>query len=167
MDLKSELRNLKLRIIKNEFNFKINKKLLLNESNTFEFISKVLPNDIITGSIALRIFGLINRESRDIDILIKDKDRYRCFLDDYDDDELTPNRLGYHTITHKKGFFSKSKDYKVDFFKDTGSQFIEFDYKGVVLKVHNPLELMSIKMSLNGTKHKQDMINIFTNLDNS
>ena len=86
------------------------KEILLSYFNNFK-------NDIISGSIALSLLGLINRTVSDIDILIKNKNRYSGYINNtYSDDEELDNRLGYINFEYKKNFFSKTRDYEVDFF---------------------------------------------------
>jgi hypothetical protein len=173
-ELQTEFRDYKLKVLNGEINFTTSAKSLDKHKDLLYFISDTLPNDIISGSLALNIFGLIYRDTNDIDVLIDDKDRYPKYIrDDYDDDEFsTPNRLGYREIKYKKGtFFSKEKEYKVDFFhNDNNSSFITIDFNGKKLKVHNPLEVMDYKlnMALNSKvisstsrKHNEDLTQIF------
>jgi hypothetical protein len=61
----------------------------------------------------------INRVASDIDILIKDKNRYSGYINStYVGDESSnmDNRLGYINFEYKKNFFSKTRVYEVDFF---------------------------------------------------
>ena len=121
----------------------------------------------------------MSRKSNDIDILIKDKNRYdRYILDGYDDEFTTPNRLGYKPFKHKKGIFSKEVEYDVDFFEDKNVNFIEFTidisttFNSNIkkIKIHNPLEIMNFKLGIfantkvaraTGRKHNEDLTQIF------
>lgn len=171
-ELQTEFRDYKLKVINGEINFTPSAKALDKHKDLLYFISDKLPNDIISGSLALNIFGLIYRDTNDIDIIIDDKNRYPKYVKDgYDDDEFsTPNRLGYVQFKHKRGVFTSEKDYKVDFFHNVGASFIEVDFNGKKLKVHNPLEVMDYKlnMALNSKvisstsrKHNEDLTQIF------
>lgn len=171
-ELQTEFRDYKLKVISGEINFTPSAKALDKHKDLLYFISDKLPDDIISGSLALNIFGLIYRDTNDIDIIIKDKNRYPKYVKDgYDDDEFsTPNRLGYVEFKHKRGIFTSEKDYKVDFFHNEGASFIEVDFNGKKLKVHNPLEVMDYKlnMALNSKvfsstsrKHNEDLTQIF------
>jgi hypothetical protein len=171
-ELQTEFRDYKLKVINSEINFTPSAKALDKHKDLLYFISDKLPDDIISGSLALNIFGLIYRDTNDIDIIIKDKNRYPKYVKDgYDDDEFsTPNRLGYVEFKHKRGIFTSEKEYKVDFFHNEGASFIEVDFNGKKLKVHNPLEVMDYKlnMALNSKvysstsrKHNEDLTQIF------
>ena len=172
-ELQTEFRDYKLKVLNGEINFTPSAKALDKHKDLLYFISDTLPNDIISGSLALNIFGLIYRDTNDIDILIDDKNRYPKYVKDgYDDDEFsTPNRLGYREFKHKRGIFTSEKKYKVDFFhNDNNSSFITIDFNGKSLKVHNPLEVMDYKLNMaintkvyssTSRKHNEDLTQIF------
>ncbi len=180
-ELQTEFRDYKLKVLNGEINFTTSKKYLDNHKDLLHFISDELPNDIISGSLSLNIFGLIYRDTNDIDVLIDDKNRYPKYIrDGYDDELSTPNRLGYIDFRYKKRsligieklqIFPKYKEYKVDFFhNDNNSSFITIDFNGKSLKVHNPLEVMNYKLNMavnpngyssNSRKHNEDLTQIF------
>ena len=181
-ELQTEFRDYKLKVLNGEINFTPSAKALDKHRDLLHFISDELPNDIISGSLALNIFGLIYRDTNDIDVLIDDKSRYPKYIrDGYDDDEFsTPNRLGYVEIKYKKRsligieklqIFPKYKEYKVDFFhNDNNASFITIDFNGKKLKVHNPLEIMDYKLNMaintkvysqTSRKHNEDLTQIF------
>jgi len=172
-ELQTEFRDYKLKVLSGEINFKPSVNALEKHKDLLYFISDNLPNDIISGSLALNILGLIYRPTNDIDILIDDKNRYPKYLKDgYDDDEFsTPNRLGYRDFKYKRGIFTKEKEYKVDFFhNDNGASFITIDFEGKQFKIHNPLEIMDYKLnmaintkvySVTSRKHNEDLTQIF------
>jgi hypothetical protein len=178
-DLRMEFRNFKLKSINNEIDFKILDSMIDENKELLTFITDTFPNDIITGSLALKLFGLISRKSNDVDILIKDKNRYdRYILDGYDDEFTTPNRLGYKSFKYKKGIFSKEVEYNVDFFEDKNVPFLEFTidisttfHSNIKkIKIHNPLEIMDYKLGIfanpkvgraTGRKHNEDLTQIF------
>jgi len=169
-DLRMEFRNFKLKSINNEIEFKILDSAIDENKELLSFITDTFPNDIITGSLALKLFGLISRKSNDIDILIKDKNRYNKYIiDGYhekpnhlhlhhlgDDEFTTPNRLGYKPFKYKKGIFSKEVEYNVDFFEDKNVPFLEFNidisttfHSNIKkIKIHNPLEIMDYKLGI-------------------
>jgi hypothetical protein len=166
-DFISDIRELKLKMISDEINFEISKYDIKKFNTQLKFIKKEFPNDVITGSIALNLFGLINRDISDIDILIKDDMRYSGYNNsNYFDEGKTLNRLGFKYFYFKKNFFSFKKTYEVDFFKDLGSTFIEFEFEGVKLKVQHPIEIISQKISMcKHHKHYRDLEIIFSNFD--
>lgn len=168
-ELKAEFRNLKLRVINGEIDFSLKQKAIDKLENELEFIKNTFSDDIISGSISLKLFGLINRDMNDIDIIIKDKSRYTSYSKDSYDDELSENRLGYKSFDYKKGFFSRTKKYEVDFFEDSGSSYTELKHGNKVLKIHNPLEVIDYKMTMaigstSSSKHRQDLTDIFTHI---
>jgi hypothetical protein len=178
-ELKAEFRNFKLKSISNEINFNISETVIKENKDLLNFLTDNFPNDVITGSLALKLLGLLSRKSNDIDILIKDKNRYdRYILDGYDDEFTTPNRLGYKPFKHKKGIFSKEVEYNVDFFEDKNVPFLEFTidisttFNSNIkkIKIHNPLEIMNFKLGIfanpkvaraTGRKHNEDLTQIF------
>jgi hypothetical protein len=178
-ELKIEFRDYKLKVLNGEINFTTSEEYLNKSRNLLQFISDTFPNDIITGSLALSIFGLIHRDTNDIDILIDDKDRYPKYIKDgYDAEFSTPNRLGYREIKYQKPAVGieklirrKEEIYTVDFFhNDNNSSFITINFNDKQLKVHNPLEVMDYKlnMAINSkvyrptrSKHKEDLTRIF------
>jgi hypothetical protein len=181
-ELQTEFRDYKLKVLNGEIDFKPSINALEKHKDILNFISDTLPNDIISGSLALNLLGLIYRPTNDIDILIDNKNRYPKYVKDgYDDDEFsTPNRLGYVDFKYKKKsligierlqIFPKYKEYKVDFFyNDNVASFITIDFNGKQLKVHNPLEIMDYKLnmaintkvySVTSRKHNEDLTQIF------
>lgn len=169
-DIDSEFRDLKLKIISGDYQFSFMEHKADILGKELEFIAERFPNDIITGSIALKLYGLLDRNTSDIDILIKDKDRYDSYTKDfyghYRNDNDIDTRLGYKKISYKKGFFSKRRTYTVDFFEDKGVLFNTLDFNGVHLKIHNPMELLSTKIGLsNNSKHFDDLIFVFKSIN--
>lgn len=149
-ELKSEFRDLKLKVINNEVKLSISDDRIEVLSDKLEFIQNTFPNDIISGSLALKLFGLLNRDHNDIDILIKDKGRYS----DY-------------SFKYKKGFLSRTIKYDVDFFHDIDSSYTECKFNGKILKIHNPLEVINYKINMimgsndSNHKHRNDLDTLF------
>ena len=169
-ELKSEFRDFKLKSISGEKQFQFNWQKASELETELSFIQENFPTDIITGSLALNLLGLLHRQSADIDILIDDKNRYKGYiLDHYDDEFSTKNRLGFLVMKYKKNFFSKTQEFNVDFFlNDYGASFIEFPFKSGALKIHNPLEIMDYKLQMvtksvsrTSRKHNEDLTQIF------
>lgn len=171
-DFVSKFRDLKIRMISGEDLFKIKKEEINKHKKLLNFISNELSNDIISGSISLSLYGLINRDIGDIDVLIKDIDRYDSYyLSRYGEDDI-PNRLGYKTIKYKPSFFKRTESHDVDFFEDKGAHFEEFNFNGVNLKVHHPIEVISHKIEMiknnrtnSSTKHSDDLYGIFRSIN--
>lgn len=160
------LRDFKLGIITGEREINPCQKSLNKFDEQLTFIKDEFPNDIITGSLGLNIFGFLDREISDIDILIKDKERYTGYNSgEYyrrtKNNELDmDSRLGYLEIKHKRvGIWNKlfPKKYKVDFFQDNGQRYLEVEYKGHIYKVQHPLDILETKSTLAGNKHYRDL----------
>ena len=168
-ELIKEFRDFKLKVLNEEIAFNITNKSILSLSDELNFVKNIFrEEDILTGSIALRLFGLLHRGSNDIDILIRDKDRYSYIKDDYEWE--IPNRLGYKSFNYKPGFFSKRIEYDVDFFEDLGCNFTEIEIDDFFLekksiRVHNPIEILDFKMRMaieaKSDKHNDDLTKIF------
>lgn len=170
IDLVQEFRSLKLRSLNGDLSFTPSKDFIKSNFKKLEFISENFPNDIISGSLSLQIFGLLLRETNDIDILIPDKGRYPKYKNNlYGDDEVNlENRLGIINFEYKSGIFSRTNKYDVDFFEDMGSSYIEFEFNDKKLKLHNPLEVIDYKIKMSSNrKHKTDLINIFSYFENN
>ena len=87
-ELQKEFRDYKLKVLNSEINFTPSTKALEKHKDVLSFISHHLPNDIISGSIALNILGLLHRPTADVDMIIDDKNRYSDYVKDgYEDDE--------------------------------------------------------------------------------
>ena len=171
-ELKTEFRDYKLKALNGEVAFTPSKDALENHKDLLYFISDTFPNDIVSGSLALSLFGLLHRKTNDIDIIIDDRNRYTKYVKDgYEDDEFsTPNRLGYKEFKYKRGIFTSEKEYTVDFFENVGASFITIDFGSKKIKVHNPLEIMDYKLNMathpkvirsTSRKHNEDLTQIF------
>jgi hypothetical protein len=172
-DLKSKFRDFKLNLISGDYEFKISTDAINRFRTELTFIKSQFKDDIITGSLALNLWGLIDRITSDIDILIEDSNRYTGYVNTgYGDDEfgLISNRLGYLEFNWKKNFFSKRRYYEVDFFKNDGVKFHEFNFDGTLLKIQDPLDIISFKMDLVDklqfyrTKHERDLFTLFNSV---
>lgn len=172
-DLISEFRDFKINVLEGNLTFQS-----LRVKNNFEdfsekldFISDTFSNDIVSGSLALNLLGLLTRKSNDIDIVIDDRKRFPSYArGDYDDEFTTPNRLGIREFKYKKNFLTKEKSFEVDFFENKEATFLTFDYNRKKLKIHNPIEIMQHKLEIIQNKmvvastlrkHNEDLTQIF------
>ena len=171
-ELKSHFRDYKLKVIDGDISFNVSEYRVEELKSKLYFISDNFENDIISGSLALNLFNLIDRESNDIDILIKDPERNKSYeKDGYDDEFSTPNRLGYVKFNYKRGIFTSEKKYVVDFFHNNyDASFTTFFFNNKQLKIHNPLEIIDYKLSMvispkslqsTSRKHNEDLTQIF------
>lgn len=164
------LRDFKLGVITGDREIKANPESLKRFDELLAFIKDEFPGDIITGSLGLNIFGFIERDISDIDIMIKDKSRYSGYKSGVYYGRTKGNELemdsrhGFLEIKHRKpGIWNKlfPKKYKVDFFEDRGSKYVEVEYKGHVYKVQHPIDIIETKITLEGNKHYRDLYCIF------
>lgn len=151
--LTSAYRDLKIRLLDEPIEFCIDKSSVTKFKHQLRFIKSLPPDCIITGSIALNLFGLIDRDIIDIDILIQDENQFsdyrktRYTFHGDDANQLMINRLGYIIFFRKNGFFSKRRKFIVDFFKTTGNEkVIQFEFENYIYKVQNPLQVIACKM---------------------
>lgn len=160
------LRDFKLGIITGDREIKANSEILGKFDKELTFIKDEFPDDVITGSLGLNIFGFLDREISDIDILIKDKERYSGYNSgEYyhrtKGNELDmASRLGFLEIKHKlPGIWNKlfPKKYIVDFFQYNKQSYVEVEYKGHIYKVQHPMDILEAKSTLAGNKHYRDL----------
>jgi len=168
-ELVREFRDFKLKVMNGDIVFNITNKSINDLSEELDFIKDTFrEDDILTGSIALRLFGLLHRGSIDIDILIKDKNRYSGYTKDDYEWEIS-NRLGYKSFKYRPNIFSKNREYEVDFFEDLDCNFTEIEVGDFLnsryIRIHNPIEILDFKMKMaieaKSDKHNEDLTNIF------
>lgn len=169
-ELISSLRDYKLKVINGDVNFNLSKSITNDIYEKLDFIIETFPDDVISGSFSLRLLGLITRTPNDIDIVISNGKRYDKYLvGDYDEEIFIPNRLGIRSFKYKRNFFSKERDYEVDFFEDKNPVFLTLSYKRKLIKIHNPIEVIQLKLDIlknsgntsTSQKHKNDLTVIF------
>ncbi|MEN6292260.1 MAG: hypothetical protein ABFD07_09660 [Methanobacterium sp.] len=173
-DPKVSMRDLKIRMITtNDINFEVPQANFKKYKTELDFLKLTCPDDVITGSFALILYGLINRSYMDIDVLIKDKDRYpksyyyvdHSYIGDFG---LTENRLGYKNHIYRKeilsdnpivnvftypinsliSIFGNEYNFKVDYFQDTDVKYNTFVHKGHTFKIHCPVQIMEQKLKM-------------------
>ena len=66
----SEMRNLKIRMITEDIKFEVADNLSNFYSNQLNFIIDQYPEAIISGSLALNLYGLLYRDMSDIDLIM-------------------------------------------------------------------------------------------------
>jgi len=161
--LLTSLRDFKLRVITGDVMLFIRPEAISKFKKELNFIQENFPGDIITGSLALSLYGLLSRPISDIDIIIPDKSRYDSYHTsmygtDSNNAGIDRGSLGYRMFEYKRNWFFKD-EYKVDFFENNSAFFNEFIYKGSVLKVHSCLDILDEKLSLVQpfSKHASDL----------
>ncbi len=176
-DPKSALRDLKIQMITTDnINFSVQSSNISIYKKELDLLRIVCPNDVITGSLALNLYGLINRTCNDIDVLIKDKDRYSVYYNtehSYGGDiDFSDNRLGYKYHIYRKEvkfkntflnnllfpftlvinklmiLFANEYNFKVDYFIDNDVKYNNFEYNGHYYKIHCPLQILEKKVSM-------------------
>ena len=168
-DIKSEIRNLKLKVISGEFSINFSDVNIKKHSEELNFIlNRLSENDVITGSLALKLYGLLDRQIGDIDVIIDNPDRYKDYkLFGYGDLSLK-NRLGYKRFIEGNWWLFNKREFQVDFFQNEDVNFIEMDFTGRKLKIHNPIDIINHKLYMFSSnyheirdKHHRDLVQIF------
>lgn len=172
-DAKPFVRDLKIRLITEDINLQVKQRCVDNYSTEIDTILANFDDFIITGSLALNLYGLLNRSISDIDIILFEN---KTGLDLYGEDNgvFSTDRLGFCYLSNGNPFSitgflrSKSKmDYisnfvnpkkeKFDLFldKDKERKYTTFTYNGKEIKVHNPIEIIEQKIVMY-ENHKDD-----------
>ena len=170
-DIKTEIRNFKLKIISGEFQVsEFSDVNIKKHTSDLNFISNNLSkNDIITGSLALKLYGLLDRKIGDIDIIIDDPNRYQGYVSSGYREMNIDNRLGYKNFTEGSRWLFNRKEYKIDFFKNDDVNFTEMYFNGEKLKLHNLIDIINHKSNMvlsrnvyrYENKHYYDLVHIF------
>ncbi len=162
----NKIRDIKLTYLMGDIDFEINTEKVKKFKKELKFISKNFPNDIISGSLALSLFGLIDREIKDIDIII-DNDRDITSLNLLKNDEYfksPENYLGYKYYNWRESIFSIKRNYKVDFFKGEGIIYYDLFFENIPLRVQSPISIIEHKYNLGGFKNLEDIGYFFSKI---
>ena len=157
----AELRNLKIEIVSGERKVEISEAAKKKHAKELRFIgSTFLKEDVITGSLALNLYGLIDRKVGDIDIMIQDPSRYQGYVAGHrygepEDGEMKlSNRLGSKIfIELSKGllrfipFLKKGRTWEVDFF-EAEPKYVAFEFEGREYRVQEPMAVVETKCVL-------------------
>lgn len=136
------------------------------QSDRYNTYLKSAPGEIITGSNSLKLFGLLERDPIDLDLVIpewKSKQWGQLTKLGYTTEELE-NYLGTTWIQYKRGIFSKSVRIQFDFFRQVQETEV-LELKS--LRLENPLNIIRRKIEIadrlhftNSEKHFLDLLNI-------
>lgn len=142
---KANVRDIKLSLITGAKTVSIN----TNKNNVLDFIVRNdLNKYVISGSTALNIYGLLDRDCKDLDLVTTEVDRNGYSNNRYPIGEI--GRLGFIEIQDKlsiRNVFSREK-YNCDFFLNKDVVFREFEYNGKILKIQEPLTILNAKVDL-------------------
>jgi len=158
----------------------IKKEVLIDDGITqlLLYLSKRYPDLIISGSIVLKIFGIIDRKIGDIDVIINN-DKMDNFTKDvtkesllciYDND-ATSGYSNHNTIievpvlTYTTSILTKHQ-YIIDVFvndSESDNNIIEYEYDGILLKLQHPFNIIRDKIELNRYKDFSDINYILMN----
>ena len=178
----SEMRNLKIRMITEDIKFEVADNLSNFYSNQLNFIIDQYPDAIISGSLALNLYGLVYREMSDIDLIVDKRPTGSFSKNSYGDEniETTSVRLGYQHITENfkwRNLFRKRETYQVDFFIDNDNKvkYNTFVFKGKTLKIQDPVQITEQKIEMVNNadnyqyrakqKHNLDLFVIFKQIN--
>lgn len=157
--MESLIRNIKIDILTGVKKFPITSDAIKKNKKMLNFLLKnTSEEDVITGSLALSLYGLLDREINDIDLLIKDTDRHSEYVSSglYGGDVICDNRLGFVEFTDRSSFF-RSENYTVDYFINKGCIFDSFVYKGRKILVSSLFDIIDYKIDLDSRKHRMDL----------
>jgi len=178
----SEMRNLKIRMITEDIKFEVADNLCDLYSEQLKFIIEQYPEAIISGSLALNLYGLIYRDMSDIDLIVDKRPLGNFHKNSYGDENIETNsvRLGYQFITENFkwiNIFRKRQTFNVDFFLDTDNKvkYNTFTFKGLNLKIQDPIQITEQKIEMVNNadnyqyrakqKHNRDLFVIFKNIN--
>jgi len=118
------------------------------KSDKYQVFKKYTPDEIITGSASLKLFGLLSRDIIDIDVVITDENKFSPYQKLFYSGESLESYIGTKYFKWKKytwDIFSEKKTYAIDFFKiDDTTEYIE--YKG--LKIETPMGVIKHKIEI-------------------
>jgi hypothetical protein len=158
----------KLNLILNDIKFKVLDDSIIKYKKELTFIANKYPNAIITGSIALNLYGLIDRPYNDIDIIIDKIEDGKVYLPMFNND--MKNRLGYRYLS--KEIFSDiyivnllflpfinaiykllspfiDNSYKFDFFiKNENTEYDTFIFNNHKFKIHKAEQIIEQKSKM-------------------
>jgi len=185
------LRGFKIGMVSGERPLEIKKECVQRFARELRFIRSEFPNDVITGSLALNLYGLIDRNIGDIDIMISDGSRYSGYSKGYkygvpkDGEQALDNRLGYIVFEERQNLptwlpdlsvfraiarlMDKPKKYEIDFFEMPAASFETFEFEGHEYKLQSAVRIVEAKCELERNsirgysreKHERDLFCIF------
>lgn len=158
---KSRLRNLKLADALGNLSIQVDRKEFkkFKRSGYYKIYKKHYPGEIVTGSLALKLYGLIERDAVDIDIIDSMMRTTELQRSGY---TFEPPKGYRGSNKHKIGFIFTDWIY-VDLFDSSNNKFIH--YEDIV--VDDPINIIETKYRLylgregNHLKHKEDILEIF------
>jgi hypothetical protein len=78
-------------------------------------------------------------------------------------------------MSYKRNIFSRSKDFKIDFFKNDDVRYNTFIYRDTELRVQEPLQIITEKINIyelseinrneSRIKHRNDLFEIFKRIN--
>ena len=157
----AELRNLKIEIVSGERKVEISEASKKKHAEELRFIGSTFrKEDVITGSLALNLYGLIDRKVGDIDIMIQDPVRYSGYVrgirygEPEDGEMKLSNRLGSKEFKARATgllrfvpFLRKGRTWEVDFF-DADPKYVAFEFEGREYRVQEPMAVVETKCVL-------------------
>jgi len=159
-ELISLYRDFKIKSLYTNFTIQEDRFKKIKSTGIYKLLESEFKEDIITGSLSLWLFGLLDfdRKVYDIDI-ITNKIISNLTFDDYGN--ISESLLGYKYYNYTKHIFFRT-EIKVDFFENIGQDYIE--YKG--LKFNTPFNIIDFKMKMitDNQKHKNDLIYCFNSI---
>ena len=177
----SEMRNMRIRLITEDIKFKVFENNFYRYESYLKHIGNKYPDAIISGSLALNLYSLINREIKDIDLIINQRPSGYFHKDRYGDEniELNSERLGYKYTTEDfswKHIFRKRQNFTVDFFLEKDKvKYNTFTFNKKTYKIQDPIQIIEQKLEMvnnaenymyeSKRKHNIDLFVFFKNFN--
>lgn len=180
----AHIRDLKMSILSGERHFEITERRMQRFAAELRLIAREFPGDTITGSLALNLYGAIDRGIADIDIIIPDRARYSQL--DYsigmlyrvpmEGEKAMKERLGVIEFKESRSLLQrilrpgKTRRHKVDFFEcREGKPTREFEFEGRKYRAEDPVSILETKCvletaslpGLSKEKHERDLLAAF------
>jgi hypothetical protein len=166
-DLKSELRDLKIKVSLSDIDLVLEPNInLIKKDYYWKYIKKYKGKAIITGSVSLKAFGLIDRDINDLDLIVLDDDiikekkinflydrffSQKLFLTTKYGSDPIPTLIGSISVWKKIYYIIPDYTYHIDFFENENNKFIEKD--GFLF--NHPFEILEKKVTLAEERFKR------------
>ena len=155
-----------------EFSISEEKYQKFIKSDKYQVFKKYTPNEIITGSAALNLFGLLDRDIIDLDVILQYPKKFEPYQKLFYSNESIESYLGTKWFKWRKyswNIFTDFKKYAIDYFQiEDNTEFVE--YKG--LKIETPMGVINHKIEIAdkqgmsySDKHVNDLVLILNNGD--
>ncbi len=162
---KKTMRNVRTKLALGEYEISVDPVRYdkFKKSKEYKIYKKVHSGKVITGSMALYLFGLLDRRVGDLDVLDSSVSEFDfSHKDSYNFNVDIGGYMG--SIEYSPRWYQSFKLFYVDIFEENENNIDKIVYEDIVLD--NPLSIMENKYKF-GTqiKHRDDLMTIVYKLD--